>query len=422
MLSIANKAPAERVLRKSVLSLQYSQLGIATYSRGMRDFFAESGCRVESFWFDQDKVPAAQIARRALLLDDKWRGTWARRRNLDFHRFRQDLGIACLARSLALRLHAPRVLLMPPIASATRTTSQRPGAGWIALKIVRATLLPLCALATLPAAAAQATSRDTAGQLLAVPARNWAIDCAANEILVIQHPNSYLRYRMHAIDEKGDQVRDQIETKDGSVARLVLRDGRPLTPDEDAAERNRLTELAATPSDFYRHINREQANKKLGADLLKMMPDAMLWTYAPDQPQLPEHSGAPQVVLDFTPNPDWTAPSMSAEPLTGLRGRVWIDSSSRRMLRLEGDLFHAVNVGFGMLAHIYPGGKITLQQVNAEGQRWIVEHIVEQLTVRALMVKTVKQRLVFDTSSFQPISPMRYQDAIKLLLDTPLPH
>ena len=77
--------------------------------------------------------------------------------------------------------------------------------------------------------------------------------------------------------------------------------------------------------------------------------------------------------------------------------------------------------GWGMVAHIYPGGTVTLQQTQAGNQRWIVDHIVEQLTVRALMVRNIKQRLVFDTSDFQPVAPMSYRQAIKILLDTSLP-
>ena len=283
-----------------------------------------------------------------------------------------------------------------------------------------------CSLATLLAAGhaelCVAQPEGTAS-LTAGPARQWAVDCARNEVLVIQHPDSYLRYRLHEVDEKGDQVRDQIETPEGSVARMILRDGRPLTPDEDAAERARLQALIDSPSAFAKHIHREQDNKKMGARLIQELPDAMLWSYAPGQPPPPnaQPGGPPLVVLDFKPDPHWSAPDIESEPLTGLEGRVWIDPKTRRMVHLQGDLFHAVNIGWGMVAHIYPGGTVTLQQTNPGGQRWIVEHIVEQLTVRALMVKTVKQRLVYDTADFQGVPAMKYQEAIKVLLDTPLP-
>lgn len=259
--------------------------------------------------------------------------------------------------------------------------------------------------------------------VLTEPARTWAVDAANNEVLLIQHPDSYLRYRYHVIDDRGDQTRDQLETPQGSVARLILRNGRPLTQEEDSAERGRLSGILQSPSAFERHIKREQENKKMGVRLIHQMPDAFLWSYASGQPLLPasQTGSGPLVVLDFKPNPRWSPSDIESAPLAGVEGRVWIDSRSRRVVRLEAKLTRAVNIGWGMVAHIYPGGTAKVDQVDTGGQRWIVQHIVEQLSVRALMVKTVNQRLQFDTSEYQAIKPMSVPEAVKLLLDTPLP-
>jgi hypothetical protein len=249
------------------------------------------------------------------------------------------------------------------------------------------------------------------------------VDCANGESLVIQHPGSYLRYRLHVIDEKGDRLRDQIETPEGAVTRLLQRNGRPLTPAEDATERQRLNGLLASPSSFARYMRAEQRNKQMGVNLLKLIPDAMLWSYTPGQPQLPNWSRATPalIVIDFKPNPSWSAPTLESDPLTGLEGRIWIDPVAHRAVRLEADLARAVNVGWGVIARLYPGGTVTLEQTNVYGQRWIATHIVEQLNLRALMIKNVKQRLTFDTTSYHPIPSMTYQQAIKILLDTPPP-
>lgn len=270
-----------------------------------------------------------------------------------------------------------------------------------------------------------ATAQDNAGNpALSEPARAWAVDAANNEVLIIQHPNAFLRYKYRTIDEKGDQVRDQIETPEGSVARLIEHNGRPLTAEEDAAERGRLNAVLQNPSGFARHIKREQENKKTGVKLIREMPDAFLWSYTPGQPQLPGHDGSSSgalIVLDFKPNPKWNAPDIESEPLTGVEGRAWIDPHARTVVHLEATLTHAVNIGWGMVAHLYPGGSAKVDQTNAGGQRWIVSYIVEQLTIRALLFKTVNQHLQFDTSDYQPVKPMSFQEAIKMLLDTPLP-
>ena len=280
----------------------------------------------------------------------------------------------------------------------------------------------IAALLLLTTQSTKTSSAQEQDPNLSIPPRTWAAECANNEVLVIQHPDSFLRYRLHEVDEKGDRVRDQIETPEGSVGRLIFHDGHPLTREEDAAESDRLNALLGSPSSFARHIHREQENKKIGIKLIRELPDAMIWSYTPGQPQPPDHpAGATHlVVLDFKPNPRWSAPDMESEPLTGLEGRVWIDPQTHRLVHLEGGLTHAVNIGWGMVAHIYPGGKVMLEQTNAGGQRWIVQHVVEQVTLRALIVKSVKQQLVFDTSDFQQIKPMSYQEAIKVLLNTPV--
>jgi hypothetical protein len=268
-----------------------------------------------------------------------------------------------------------------------------------------------------------APSQQTrATPLLAAPARTWAVDCANNEVLVIQHPNSHLRYRLHVVDEKTDEVRDQIEAREGTVSRLLGHDGRPLTAQEDSEERSRLNVLAASPAAFARHIRRDEENRETGVVLIRMMPDAMLWSYAPGQPQLPDRpaGAAALVVLDFAPNPRWTPPTLESEVLTGVQGRVWIEPQTRNMVHLEGSVVRSINIGWGVLAHIYPGGTVTLQQANTGGQRWFADHVVEQFTLQALLVKTLKERLIYDVTDIQAVSLMSYQQAIKILMQTPL--
>lgn len=257
---------------------------------------------------------------------------------------------------------------------------------------------------------------------LAESPRSWVTAVVANELNALHHRNSFLRYRMHVIDAKGDQVRDVIESKDGSVARLILKDGKPLTEDEDKAEKERLNAMLASPSDYLKHIKNDNEGKKLADQLMRLMPDAMIYTYTPGQPQSGNNDRAPEVVLDYKPNPKFSPPTTTAQALTGLEGRVWIDVKSRQLVRMEGTVFRPVNFGWGMLAHIYPGGHLVLEQTNAGGNRWIFTRFEEDVSVRALMVKTIHIHSHIEGSSFQPLpGPISYQDAIRMLLNTPLP-
>jgi hypothetical protein len=256
---------------------------------------------------------------------------------------------------------------------------------------------------------------------LSISPRTWATDAAANELVALHHRNSYLRYRMETTNEKGTQVRDVVESKDGTVARLILRDGKPLTEEQDKAERQRLNDMIASPSTYFKHVKSSDQEKKMADTLVPMMPDAMINTYTPGQPQSGRNGGALEIVLDYKPNPKWVPPSTEAQALTGLEGRVWIDAKTHSVVRMEGKITHGVNFGWGMLAHIYPGGTLEMNQTNVVGDRWIFTDFSMQLSVRALMVKTLNIHSTAKASGFQVLEPMNYQDAIRMLLATPLP-
>ena len=288
--------------------------------------------------------------------------------------------------------------------------------------IVGSLLLLLPAADGLAQVQSSATTKDVGeAALMSIPPRSWIADASANELKALHHTDSYLRYRTHTISEKGDVVRDVVESKDGTVARLIMRDGKPLTDEQDKAERQRLNDMIASPSAFFRHIRNSESDRKMADKLVPLMADAAIYTYTPGQPQSGKNGGALEIVIDYKPNPKFNPPNTEAEALTGLEGRVWIDAKSHYLVRMEGTIARGVNFGWGMLAHIYPGGKLELNQTDAGGSRWIFTYFSMRLTVRALMLKTVNVRTESTGSNFQTIGPMSYQDAIRLMLDTPLP-
>ena len=258
---------------------------------------------------------------------------------------------------------------------------------------------------------------------LSVPAKQWVADACANEVKVLKIDNTFLRYEVHIVDSKGDKVRDVIESRDGTVARMVMHDGRPLTKDEDDAERTRLQAMLDSPAAFARHIKTDQQGKKFAVEIIGQIPAAMLVSYTAGQPQRAGHNASEpaEVVIDFTPDPEWKAPTLTSEALTGMRGRAWIDPQTHYLTRLEGEIFRAVNLGWGLFARLYPGGSVTFDQIRVADQRWIFSQFSQHILVRALMVKTIKQDAEIRGTAYHEIAPVSYQDAIHLLLARPLP-
>ena len=288
-----------------------------------------------------------------------------------------------------------------------RVPAQRPSS---------AVLLAALALACLPAAAQHLPAKPDP---LSHTPQQWVAAAAVQELPMIQYDVPYLRFHMLYDGAKGLELRDEIESRDGMVARVISRNGQPLTPEEDAAERARLQHLLDDPSDFYNHHKHDQADKNRAVMLVKLLPQAMLFNYAADQTPTPG-SSAPQVVIDYKPDPAFKPPNLESEALQGLSGRIWIDMDSMHMVRMHADVTTEISFGWGLLARIYRGGTLDLDQTDA-GPRWMYQRLDEHLSVRALVVKSISVNVKLQEGDYSPVAAMGYQDAIRALLSTPAP-
>jgi hypothetical protein len=270
----------------------------------------------------------------------------------------------------------------------------------------------------------QAGSVATIGAQPPLPAgtpNSWVEAAVRHELEAIQDDKHPIRYVMRKVDRKGDVTREVIESVQGNVARLIQRDGKPITAAEDAAERDRLNSILTSPGDFLKHEERGGASRTYAVQLIKLLPQAGTYTYTPGQPQ-PPGATSPQVAIDFRPNPEFHPPTMVAELLTGLKGRVWIDARTATMTRIEGDVIRPVNFGWGVVARIYPGGHIEFEQTLIENRRWAFSHLDVNVTVREIMVHTVNDKTKLSAWNFQLLpAPMSYQDAVHALLAQKIP-
>jgi len=248
----------------------------------------------------------------------------------------------------------------------------------------------------------------------------WVQSAVENELHQINDPESPLQYRIRHVDAKGEMVRIQIESRQGDVARLIEKNGRPLTAAENDAEIARLNDILTSPSDFLRHHHRDASTRADVNFLIREMPKAMTFHYTDGQPQRPGATG-PQVVIDFHPDPNYKPPTMLSDALTGIEGRMWIDVATRHLTRIEGHFLKTVNFGYGVVARIYPGGTLELDQANAGSGRWTYSHLIEHLTVRAFMVKTMPENSEMTAADFHLLAaPIDFQQAVKQLLAIPV--
>ena len=293
---------------------------------------------------------------------------------------------------------------------------------WYSLDRLIMVCLVASALAACPGIL-KAQAPPSAHDLETQTPRWWADAGGANEEKIVNDKGTVpLRYHVRKIDAKGDTTREVMESREGTVARLVQRNGAPLTPEEDAAERDRLNEILSSPETFLRHHRRDKAALGYATELIHAMPEAMLWSYAPGQPQVQAASGS-QIVLDFTPDPHFKPRSLVTEGLTGIAGRVWIDERTRCVVRIQGRILHPVDFGWGgMLARVNEGGTIAFEQMPAGAQRWLFSQLDEHIAIREVMVRTVREDTRMNAWDAQPLpAQISFQDAVRELLGMRVP-
>ncbi len=252
-------------------------------------------------------------------------------------------------------------------------------------------------------------------------AATLAAQAVQNDIKLLTHTGMYLRYKVHKVDDKGDTLRDIIETKDGTVARMIARDGRPLTDKENRAEIDRLNSMLAHPDEFAAHIRRENAEKSHAQNVLQTIPQGLIFEIASPQEPLPEGgtAGEKVVELTFKPNPNFQPPTIESQVLKAMAGKVWIDAQQQQIVHLEVHLISDAAFGWGLLGKVYRGGSIVLDQVDAGDHHWIMTRLRQKLTIRALMVKVIHFDVKEDISDFRIIKEaMSYQQGIRELLST----
>ena len=224
------------------------------------------------------------------------------------------------------------------------------------------------------------------------------------------HPPS--RYLLRKIDEHHDTVKVIIETKDGDVARLIASNGKPLSPEDDKAELDRLDYLAQHPELQEKRRKSEQKDADRITHLLGLLPEAFLYRIEGTVP-----CGAGQCCrLSFTPNPNFTPPDLEANVFRGAAGEIWIDQAQERMTRLDAHFIADVDFGFGILGRINKGGTALIEQTDVGGHDWELTGMNIHVNGKALLVRSFSFHVNQQASHYSPVPPtLSYRDAIQML-------
>ena len=262
-----------------------------------------------------------------------------------------------------------------------------------------------------------------AAAIAQLPAQTPAPDAAALVRRAVDHrmaeeiAHHFLRYELRKQDDQRDTTKEMIETKDGDVARLIAEDGKPLSPEADRAELARLDNLAEHPELQERRHKEEIADAKRVSDLMKLLPDAMIYKIEATEPC----ASGECYRMSFAPKPGWNGPALESDLLRGVAGEVWIDTKQERLVRLDARFIADVNFGLGILARLYKGSTARLEQTDVGpelggGHDWELTGLTLHINGKALLFKGIDVQTKEETSHFAQVPEgIGYRDAIRML-------
>ncbi len=218
----------------------------------------------------------------------------------------------------------------------------------------------------------------------------------------------YWRYWIEKQEQQQIKVEEQVETVDGPVTRLVSNGARPLSAADQREEEQRLEHLLRSPQEQARHRQDYTDDEKRIGRILALLPEAFLF----------EDAGVEKDCfhLRFRPNPDYPPHSIEARIFHAMRGELWIDTRTKRMERLDGQLEENVDFGYGILGRLYKGGWFRLQRTQVSATDWKTERLEIHMNGRALFLKTISRETSEVRGGFTPIpAEMSLAQGMRLL-------
>jgi len=226
--------------------------------------------------------------------------------------------------------------------------------------------------------------------------------------------HGYWRYWIEHRNGGQTQVEEQVETVDGPVKRLFLKNGHPLDAAGNREEMQRLQRLINSPSEQARQKQAYAEDEHRIGRILGLLPTAFVYQDMGDE------NGRRH--LRFQPDPKYPAHSIEARVFHSMCGDLWIDVRLKRLARLDGHLEENLDFGFGLLGRLYKGGWFRLERTAASSTDWKTMRLEVHMSGRALLFKSIAHETSELRGGFQPVPPaMRLSQGLAMLEQSAVP-
>jgi hypothetical protein len=227
------------------------------------------------------------------------------------------------------------------------------------------------------------------------------------------HPAStvdvHWKYQLIKDVDGKEEARAVVETKSGSLDRLLSVAGKPLTGAQESTEAGRILKFSHSPEEQRKAEQNRRKDAEQCNTILKMIPDAFIFEYAGE-------SGT-AAKLTFKANPKFVPPSREGKVLQQMAGEMWVDATQKRLISINGRLINDVKFGGGLLGHLEKGGQFSVKRAEIAPGDWEMTELTVNMQGKALLFKSICVQQKELHSNFEQISDdLSLADAANLLL------
>ena len=252
-------------------------------------------------------------------------------------------------------------------------------------------------------ASGQAQSADSE-----MPANALVRSVIANELKPTGEDHSRWMYEVSKEEAGHRLTKEAVETRDGSLERLVAIDGRSLSVQKQEGEKARIKNLLSHPQEQQKL---EQIRRRDAAQceaFFRMIPDAFIFSYAGREGDL--------VKLSFKPNPAFQPPTREARVFHAMEGEMLVQTRDRRLAAITGRLVEEVKFGGGLLGHLERGGQFHVERKEVRAGHWELTAVEVSMKGKVLFLKTITVEEKVSRQSFRQVADnLSLQDAAGLL-------
>ena len=208
---------------------------------------------------------------------------------------------------------------------------------------------------------------------------------AATKAELAADKNDHTRWRYRAAKKDGtDTVSIVVETDHGSVKRVIMRNGQPLSDAEARAEDERVQQFIHDPEKLAKQKRDGVQDGKNAEELLNMLPEAFIWKVVSEDAQ--------RFTLHFDPNPNFDPPDMQGRVLGTMAGTLVVNKAQNRIETISGKLTRDVTIGWGLFGRLHEGGTFRVERREVAPGLWQIIETHVHIEGKALFFKTIGEQ------------------------------